>query len=304
MIFQRNSIYFAKLGAFHFNSFVLWLVLENGVLQLRSIMRRVHRIEFLEIFQSQWHSGKFFKDFFSRNFIFFYLLEKKMDFNSSIDECVQSSLLIQKGEKKNVSTNVLKCIYFIFSVGYPVVFDSRNRLHEIHELTFMHRTSYQSAIISQTHGIVFFIASEINTIFGKDSNSAPVEMYPSSSQRRFWTFKNEQEIEELRLKHNQQFVRQHGDALGLNVSCNGFDGDWSVCWIRAGSFGRKFNGWSTSLLPRRKECFWRTMSYIWRIFVVALSRRCQNASSAPHFTISNVSIWIIHQWTITRKRFC
>lgn len=44
------------------------------------------------------------------------------------------------------------------------------------------------------------------------------KMYPSSSQCRYWTFKNEQEIAALRLKHNQEFQKYHGDRLGLNVS--------------------------------------------------------------------------------------
>lgn len=42
-------------------------------------------------------------------------------------------------------------------------------------------------------------------------------MYPTSSQRRYWTFKSEQEIVDLRLKHNQEFVTLHGSRLGLNV---------------------------------------------------------------------------------------
>lgn len=43
-------------------------------------------------------------------------------------------------------------------------------------------------------------------------------MFPTSSQRRYWTFKNEQETTELRLKHNQEFQRYHGDRLQLNVN--------------------------------------------------------------------------------------
>lgn len=42
-------------------------------------------------------------------------------------------------------------------------------------------------------------------------------MYPTSSQRRYWTFKSEQEIADLRLKHNQEFIILHGNRLGLNV---------------------------------------------------------------------------------------
>lgn len=42
-------------------------------------------------------------------------------------------------------------------------------------------------------------------------------MYPTSSQRRYWTFANEREIAELRLKHNQNFVLNHGESLGIGV---------------------------------------------------------------------------------------
>lgn len=44
-----------------------------------------------------------------------------------------------------------------------------------------------------------------------------IKMYPVSSQRRHWTFQNEQETNELRLKHNQQFQQTHGDRLNINV---------------------------------------------------------------------------------------
>lgn len=40
-------------------------------------------------------------------------------------------------------------------------------------------------------------------------------MYATSSQRKYWTFKNDQEISELRLKHNQAFVLQHGSDLNV-----------------------------------------------------------------------------------------
>lgn len=42
-------------------------------------------------------------------------------------------------------------------------------------------------------------------------------MFPSSSQRRYWTYKNEDEIKALRKKHNQEFQLIHGDSLGFNV---------------------------------------------------------------------------------------
>lgn len=47
-------------------------------------------------------------------------------------------------------------------------------------------------------------------------------MFPTSSQRRYWTFKNEEEIRKHREKHNQEFQQYHGDRLGLNVNENGF----------------------------------------------------------------------------------
>lgn len=42
-------------------------------------------------------------------------------------------------------------------------------------------------------------------------------MFPTSSQRRYWTFKTEDEIRKHREKHNQEFRQYHGDRLGLNV---------------------------------------------------------------------------------------
>lgn len=44
------------------------------------------------------------------------------------------------------------------------------------------------------------------------------EMFPTSSQRRYWTFKNEDEIKTHRRTHNQEFQQRHGDRLGLNVN--------------------------------------------------------------------------------------
>lgn len=43
-------------------------------------------------------------------------------------------------------------------------------------------------------------------------------MFPTSSQRKYWTYANETEISDLRLKHNQSFVLSHGNALGIDVS--------------------------------------------------------------------------------------
>lgn len=45
-------------------------------------------------------------------------------------------------------------------------------------------------------------------------------MFPTSSQRRYWTFENEEKIEALRIKHNQEFVERHRYQLGLSVCAN------------------------------------------------------------------------------------
>lgn len=43
-------------------------------------------------------------------------------------------------------------------------------------------------------------------------------MFPSSSQRRYWTFRNEEETNAHRRAHNHEFQQKHGDRLGLNVN--------------------------------------------------------------------------------------
>lgn len=40
-------------------------------------------------------------------------------------------------------------------------------------------------------------------------------MYPFSSQRRYWTFSSENEIAELRRKHNTEFIAKHGSTLDV-----------------------------------------------------------------------------------------
>lgn len=42
-------------------------------------------------------------------------------------------------------------------------------------------------------------------------------MYATSSQRRYFTFKNEEEIANLRVKHNQEFIAKQNYQLGLSV---------------------------------------------------------------------------------------
>ncbi|KXJ72389.1 hypothetical protein RP20_CCG018184 [Aedes albopictus] len=38
-------------------------------------------------------------------------------------------------------------------------------------------------------------------------------MYPQSSQRKYWTFKSEQELAELRMKQNYNFIARHGSGM-------------------------------------------------------------------------------------------
>ncbi|XP_055549251.1 cyclin-H isoform X2 [Wyeomyia smithii] len=38
-------------------------------------------------------------------------------------------------------------------------------------------------------------------------------MYPQSSQKKYWTFKSEQELSELRLKQNNNFIARHGARM-------------------------------------------------------------------------------------------
>lgn len=62
-------------------------------------------------------------------------------------------------------------------------------------------------------------------------------MYPTSSQRKYWTYQNEREIGELRLKHNQNFVLHHGNVMNIDVSFL-FDFQISkmLLFIKHGSF--------------------------------------------------------------------
>jgi hypothetical protein len=41
-------------------------------------------------------------------------------------------------------------------------------------------------------------------------------MYQTSSQRKFWTYRNEQELAELRAQHNQKFIERFG--IDMDVS--------------------------------------------------------------------------------------
>lgn len=47
------------------------------------------------------------------------------------------------------------------------------------------------------------------------------EMYPQSSQKKFWTFQNEQQLRDLREKHNQEYIFKHGQEIEVNESLFG-----------------------------------------------------------------------------------
>lgn len=44
-----------------------------------------------------------------------------------------------------------------------------------------------------------------------------VEMFPQSSQNRFWMFRDENELTALREKTNADFIEKHG--ANMSVSC-------------------------------------------------------------------------------------
>lgn len=43
-------------------------------------------------------------------------------------------------------------------------------------------------------------------------------MFPTSSQRRYWTFRNEDETKALRRAHNQEYQQRINQRLCLNVN--------------------------------------------------------------------------------------
>lgn len=45
------------------------------------------------------------------------------------------------------------------------------------------------------------------------------KMYPQSSQKKFWSFKTEQELQERRLLQNYNFIARHGAAMSVSI-CN------------------------------------------------------------------------------------
>lgn len=130
-------------------------------------------------------------------------------------------------------------------------------------------------------------------------------MYPTSSQRRYWTFENEEEIAKLRIKHNQEFIMRHRYQLGLDVRSSHFGpSPIAIVSFCVDFHFRTMRARNISWHPAKSTCCWKTMNCIWKIFVAASSRQCQNVSSALHSTISNDSICTTRQWITTRKKFC
>lgn len=43
-------------------------------------------------------------------------------------------------------------------------------------------------------------------------------MYSLSSQKKFWTFKTEQELAELRVKQNVRFIAKHGASMTVSMA--------------------------------------------------------------------------------------
>lgn len=140
-------------------------------------------------------------------------------------------------------------------------------------------------------------------------------MFPTSSQRRYWTFENEEEITQLRIKHNHEFVMRHRYQIGLDVCMisaivtHSNEFYFSICFrcfwfFFFCTFFRMRNVCSIFWRQSRNECYWKCTNCIWKSFVDVSIHRCQNVLWERHFTISNVSIYIIHQWIIIRKRFC
>ena len=42
-------------------------------------------------------------------------------------------------------------------------------------------------------------------------------MFPTSSQKKFWTFADEKQLTELRMKQNQKFIDKHGSHMSVNI---------------------------------------------------------------------------------------
>jgi len=127
-------------------------------------------------------------------------------------------------------------------------------------------------------------------------------MYQSSSQRKFWTYRNEQELAELRAQHNQKFIERFG-----------IDMDVSWCWKKHFHFTQVViihNYCRTTLLlnpslhQTRNEFCWNSMNYIWKSFANDSNLKCQSRWWAQLSITLNASIRITHRWTIIRRKFC
>lgn len=42
-------------------------------------------------------------------------------------------------------------------------------------------------------------------------------MYPLSSQKKYWTFSNMDQLNELRQKQNEKFIETHGQNMDVNI---------------------------------------------------------------------------------------
>lgn len=54
------------------------------------------------------------------------------------------------------------------------------------------------------------------TTFAKFNVPADRKMYPLSSQKKYWTFSNLDQLNDLRLKRNQKFIETHGAQLNVS----------------------------------------------------------------------------------------
>lgn len=52
--------------------------------------------------------------------------------------------------------------------------------------------------------------SSINKLYRVD------KMFPLSSQKKFWTFTNEQQLTELRLQQNVNYINTHGAEMNVS----------------------------------------------------------------------------------------
>lgn len=122
-------------------------------------------------------------------------------------------------------------------------------------------------------------------------------MYPSSSQKKHWTFRSEQELIELRMKSNQEFIRAHGSHLDVSFQIS--------CLHLKFKFLFRAKRRNRSSWTRTKRVFcWDSTSFSWRSSARDLSHRCQETRSEQLFIISSVFTSTKLRWIFTAKRFC